>query len=89
MAFTIIKFLPLITTVVKGFISNAKQDYKIRTFDKTREKIDTIEHMMIKHEKKLNEMRNEIEDLRKKIVFAQLMNLILSILIIYLVIFMR
>ena len=89
MALSIIKFLPLITTLVKGFISSAKQDYKIKTFDKTREKIDTIEHLMIKLEKKMNDMRNEIEDLRKKVVFAQFMNLVLSILIIFLVIFMR
>ena len=89
MAYSIIKFLPLITALVKGFISNTKQDYKIKTFDKTREKIDTIEHLMIKLEKKLGECRHEVEELRKKVAFAQLMNLILSILIIFLVIFMR
>lgn len=89
MNLSFIKYLPLIATFAKGFMNNAKQDYKVKNFDKTKEKIDTIEHMLVKVEKKIGECRNEIEDLRRQVMFSRTINLVLSILIIFLILFLR
>ena len=84
-----INLITLLMTFVKTFMVHAKHDYKIKTFDKTKEKIDTIEHLIVKLEKKINESRNELEALRQQIMFSRLINLILSILIIALILFLK
>jgi len=84
-----INLITLIMTFIRTFMLNAKHDYKIKTFDKTKEKINTIEHMIVKLEKKLGDCRNEIESLRQQIIFSRALNLILSILIIALILFLR
>ena len=89
MNFSLLKYLPIVYTCTKGFIDNKKHDYKIRNYDQTKEKINTIEHLLIKLEKKLSECRNEIEDLRRHIMVSRVINIVLAILIIFLVIFMR
>ena len=83
-----LKLIPLITTLAKTFMMNTKHDYKIKTFDKTKEKINTIEHLIVKLEKKVNETRNEIDDLRQQILFSRLMNLVLFLVVIALLIFL-
>ena len=89
MIYSILKYLPLIFTCFKGFIDNEKHHHKIRNYDQTKEKINTIEHLIIKLEKKLSECRNEIDDLRRHIMVSRVINIIFGILIIFLVIFMN
>jgi len=89
MGLSFIKYIPLIASLTKGFINNTKHDIKIKTFDKTKEKIDTMEHLLIKMEKKLGECRNEIEELRRQILFSRVINVILGMLLVFLVIFLR
>ena len=79
----------LLLSFVKTILMTARHDYKIKTFDKTKEKINTIEHLIVKLEKKIGECRNEIECLRQQILFSRVLNLILSILIIALILFLR
>jgi len=88
MSFAFIKYIPLVATIAKGFI-NTKHDLKVKTFDKTKEKIDTMEYVLIKLEKKINECRNEIEEVRRQLMFSRTINLVLGMLIIGLVIFLR
>ena len=89
MIYSILKYLPIIFTCFKGFVDTKKHDHKIRNYDQTKEKINTIEHLIIKMEKKLSEARNEIEDLRRHIMVSRVINIILGILVIFLIIFMR
>jgi hypothetical protein len=89
MKFSLLKYIPFVWTFTRGVINNARHEYKIKKFDQTKEKIDTIEHVLIKIEKKLNESRNEIENLRREIMFSRILNLIMGIVIVFLVIFMR
>ena len=89
MIYSLLKYLPIIFTCFKGFVDNKKHHYKIKNYDQTKEKINTIEHLIIKMEKKLSEARNEIEDLRRHIMVSRVINIILFILVIFLVIFMR
>ena len=88
MGFRFWKYIPIIAACAKGLL-HLKHDFKVKTFDQTKEKIDTIEHMMIKLEKKINDCRNDIEDLRRQVVFSRLLNLIMGMLIVILVIFLR
>ena len=83
------KYIPILSSLARTFIVNAKHDYKIKTFDKTKEKINTIEHMIVKLDKKLSETRNEVETLRQQIIFSRLMNLILFIVVIGLILFFK
>lgn len=89
MKLSLLKYLPLLATFGKNYIDVKKHDMKVKNFDKTKEKIETIEHLIVKLEKKLNECRNEIDNLNRQIMFSRSINLILSILIIFLIIFMR
>jgi len=89
MKLSFLKYLPLIATLSKSFFENKKHDFKVKTYDKTKEKIETIEHLIVKLEKKLSDCRNEIENLNRQIMFSRTINLILSILIIFLIIFLR
>ena len=86
---TIFKYLPLIFGFAKGFVDNAKHEYKIKTYNETKDKIHTIEHLITKLEKKIGETRREIDDLRKQIMLSRLINFTLSALIIFLIIFMK
>jgi len=81
------QYVPFVYSLVKSFISHKKHDYKVENFNKTNEKIDAMEHMLVKIEKKIRENRIEIEELRKQILFSRVINLILGILIVAIVIF--
>ena len=89
MNFAIWKYIPFAFSVVKTIVAHTKHNYKIKKFDKTREKIDTIEHLIVKLEKKIGECRNEIEELRGQVTFSRTIIIILLIINITLVIFMR
>ena len=89
MGLGLFKLIPLFTTFAKTFIVNAKHGYKIKNFDKTREKIDTIEHLIVKLDKKINDNTNEIENIRQQIMISRLINIILGILIIFLIFYLR
>ena len=84
-----IKYVPLVVSCAKSLISHTKHDYKVKTYDKTKDKIDTIEHLLIKLEKKISDCRNEIDDLRHQVMVSKVINLILSMLIIALILFLR
>ena len=88
MKFGIVKFIPILATLAKTILLSAKHDYKIKTFDKTKEKINTIEHLVVKLDKKVGECRNEIENLRQQILFSRYLNLILLVLILVLMLIM-
>ncbi|MCK9328410.1 MAG: hypothetical protein PHY08_02865 [Candidatus Cloacimonetes bacterium] len=89
MNLSFVKYLPLIAAVSKSFFETKKHDFKVKNYDQTKEKIDTIEHLIVKLETKINECRHEIENLNKQILFSKSINLILSIIIILLIIFLR
>ena len=84
-----LKFMPYLFSFSKSMVDDAKHKQKIKSFDKTREKIDTIEHLITKLEKKISDCRNEIEDLRRHIIISRIFNFVLAVVIIFLVIFMR
>ena len=81
------QYVPFVYSLVKSFINHKKHDYKVENFNKTNEKIDAMEHMLVKIEKKIRENRVEIEELRKQIMVSRVIYLIMGIIIVALVIF--
>ena len=89
MIFKLDGLLILIISFIKGLFTNIRHSQKIKNYDKTKEKLDTIEHIVAKLEKKIADTRNEIENLRQQVMFSRLMNLVLFIIVIFLLIFLR
>jgi hypothetical protein len=85
----LLQYLPFLFSVIKTFVMHKKHDYKVKTFNKSKEKIDSIENMMVKLEKKIREMRSEMEDLRKQIILSRIVNITLGATIIVLMIIMK
>jgi Fe2+ transport system protein B len=83
------KYLPFIFSFIKSFITNTRHSKKIKNYDKTKEKLETIEHILVKLEKKIGDTRNELESLKREIMLSRLMNLVLFILIIFLFFFFQ
>ena len=87
MKLSIFQYLPFLFSVFKTFFLQSKHSYRVKNFNKTKEKIDTIEHMLVKVEKRIRETRSDIEELRKQVLFSRVINLILFMILIALVIF--
>jgi hypothetical protein len=85
---TILKFVPFAFTIFKTFFLEKKHDYKVKHFNQTREKINTIENMIVKVEKKIRENRVEIEELRKQIILSRIINIMLFVIVILMLILM-
>ena len=81
------QYVPFVYSLLKSFVLHKKHDYKVDNFNKTNDKIDAMEHMLVKIEKKIRENRVEIEELRKQVMLSRVINLIMGILIVVLVIF--
>ena len=89
MGFSLLKYIPLISSIVNGFIIKTKHDIKVKSFDQTKEKIDTMEHLLIKLDKKMNDTRHEIEELRKQVICSRVLNIIFFVCLIVLIIIFR
>jgi len=81
------QYFPFAFTLFKTFFLNKRHDHKVKNFNKTAEKVNTIENMLVKVEKKLRETRTEIEEIRRQILFSRVIMLIMGMLIIGLIIF--
>jgi len=81
------QYFPFAFSLFKTFFLEKKHNYKVKTFNKTAEKINTIENMLVKAEKKINETRADIEELRRQIMFSRVITLVLGMIIIALIIF--
>jgi len=89
MGLSLLKYIPLITSIVNGFIIKTKHDIKVKSFDQTKEKIDTMEHLLIKLDKKMNDTRHEIEELRKQVICSRVLNIIFFVCLIVLIVIFR
>jgi len=89
MGFAFLKYIPIISTLANSFITKTKHDIKIKAFNQTKEKIDTMEHLMIKIDKKVSDCRHDIEELRKQLICSRVVTLIFGVAIVLLIIFLR
>ncbi len=72
-------FIPLIFELLQHFTRNKAHDQNIRKLDKTQEKLATVEHMMVRLEKKIQHNRAEIQKLAIRVQIFLIANLIVLI----------
>ncbi len=77
--------LPAFLTIFSSFISPWIRDFnhnsKIKKFDKTAERVEVCENLLVKAEKKQNELRKMIEDLKTRLFISWGVQAILLLLI--------
>ncbi|MBN2829782.1 MAG: hypothetical protein JXR56_05635 [Candidatus Cloacimonetes bacterium] len=78
-------WLPMVLTLVSTFWGNLTRDLNhnrnIKKIDKTAEKVEVCEHLLVKAEKKQNEMRKIIDDLKSKLYISWAVQALLLLLI--------
>lgn len=82
MSFSIVKLIPFLTTVVGSWMKNKDHDNRIKKFDNTAEKINTIENLIVRLEKKLKETREDLRELQHQVILSRIINIVLSCVII-------
>lgn len=78
MSFSFVKLIPFLTTLVGSWMKNKDHEHRIKKFDNTAEKINTIENLIVRLEKKLKETREDIRDLHHQIIISRIINIVLS-----------
>jgi hypothetical protein len=54
-------FIPLIIELLRHFRRDAVHNNKIKKFDKTEEKLSSVEHLLVRMEKKLQQQRDDVQ----------------------------
>ena len=72
-------FIPLFYQLFKHFRRDLAHDGNIRKKDKTAEKLSTVEHLLVKMERKVQQNRQVYEKLAKNIMIWLLINSLLLI----------
>lgn len=79
------RFLPSFFLIVYELFNHWKRDVSqnsnIKKIDKTAEKLGTIEHMLVRLEKKIQANRDIIQKLQAQLLISKLINLVLLIII--------
>jgi hypothetical protein len=75
----------MIITIASTFWGNMTRDLNhnrnIKKIDKTAEKVEVCEHLLVKAEKKQNEMRKIIDELKNKLYISWAVQAVLLLLI--------
>lgn len=74
-------FLILVFEVLKHFKRNVSHNNNIRKIDKTAEQLGTIEHMLVRLEKKIQLNRDMIDKLKLQLFLSMAINFVLLIFI--------
>ena len=79
------KFLPSFILLFIELMSHWKRDFShnsnIKKIDKTTEQLGTIEHMLVRLEKKIQQNRDMVDKLKFQLAFSMLVNLLLLVVI--------
>jgi hypothetical protein len=79
------KFLPSVFLLLFELVSHWKRDFShntnIKKIDKTTEQLGTIEHMLVRLEKKIQQNRDMVDKLKAQLMISMTINLILLIVI--------
>ena len=72
--------------MVKHFIKDFENMRKVKKIDTASEKISALEHMIIRLEEKLNDNWRVVNELKSKLLWGNVINIALLLVIIYLLI---
>jgi hypothetical protein len=79
------RFLPSFLILVFQLMSQWKRNFShnnnIRKIDKTAEQLGTIEHMLVRLEKKIQYNRDLVDKLKFQLIFSMAINLVLLLLV--------
>ncbi|MCK4957581.1 MAG: hypothetical protein KAS49_08080 [Candidatus Cloacimonetes bacterium] len=63
--------------VIKHFINDFDNSRKVKRIDRFSEEFSTLEHMLVRLEKKLDENRHQIEDLKNRLLWGNIIIIVL------------
>lgn len=63
--------------IVKHFINDFDNSRKVKKIDRYTEQFSTLEHMLVRLEKKLDENRHQIEDLKNRLLWGNIIIIVL------------
>ena len=72
--------------MIKHFIKDFDNMRKVKKIDTAAEKFSALEHMLIRLEERINENWKVVEDLKNKLLWGNVINIALLLVIIYLLI---
>ena len=72
--------------MIKHFIKDFDNMRKVKKIDSAAEKFSALEHMLIRLEEKINDNWRVIEELKSKLLWGNVINIALLLVIIYLLI---
>ena len=72
--------------MIKHFIKDFENMRKVKKIDTAAEKFSALEHMLIRLEEKINDNWKVVEELKNKLLWGNVINIILLLVIIYLLI---
>ena len=75
------KLIPILTAFLSNWMKNRKHNSEIKNFDKTEEKINIIENLIVRLERKIKESRDEISELKQQIMISRYINIGLGVLV--------
>ena len=75
--------IKLFFDMIKHFIKDFENMRKVKKIDNFAEKFSSLEHMMIRLESKIRENRKIIEDLKNRILWGNVIIIVLLLIILY------
>ena len=63
--------------IIKHFVKDFENMRKVKKIDKFSDKFSTLEHLLIRLEKRMDENRHQIEDLKNRILWGNIVIIIL------------
>ena len=75
--------IKLFFDMIKHFIKDFENMRKVKKIDNFADKFSSLEHMLIRLENKIQENRKYIEDLKNRILWGNIIIIVLLLIIIY------
>ena len=69
--------------IVKHFMKDFDNMRKIKKIDKYDDQFATIEHMMVRLEEKIRSLRQHVEELKARLLWSNIMIIVLLLIILY------
>lgn len=69
--------------LIRHFITDFDNKQKVKKIDKYKEGMQNIEHLIVRLEDKIENNRHEIEDLKNRLLWGNIISIVLLLIIIY------
>ena len=79
-------FINMFFDMLKHFIKDFENLRKVKKIDKFAEQFSTLEHLVIKMEKKIEENRHQVEDLKNRLLWGNITIIALLLINIFLIV---